>query len=535
MQKKNKNPKSKKDYNSNLTLTVESRIEKDEVLYQSLEEYAIFYNYLKRRMFNILYNVSDDFDNDFKNEMKRSFLEEYNIHARLFESILIEVRGQLKCAVELQDFNIRELNSKLKKTEKTINKFSKWLNNNHMKDYIKVKQTKINIHNLNQKRNRLIDKIRYYKTENIMFGTRKFFKKQYTDDKYINNHEAWLEEWHRRRNFNFQHVGAACETSGNSLCQYSNNGGIEYLTITMPHFYENKYLKVPVKFTTERESKKKYYSYFHEAHKNKFAVSYRFLKKENGYWYVQAGFTLQRQPKIAFNGYLGVDINYGLFVTSEVDRNGNYAGVFKEYNYNSVNKSSEQVEQIISVFVNDIVDRAKQSNLNIIIEDIDLENKKSGDNKTKNRKVNAIEYAIFRTLIINRCLKEGVHLNIVNPVFTSIIGRHKYMNRFGVSVHTAAAIAIARRGGGFKERIPRQLACILQGGEAEKWSYIFRYRHHWKHWSFLNQNLLTCLKKFNSVDSRLAINMNYLTKRFSPDKISFLDRLENTYAEGISI
>ncbi len=42
----------------------------------------------------------------------------------------------------------------------------------------------------------------------------------------------------------------------------------------------------------------------------------------------------------------------------------------------------------------------------------------------------------------------------VNPAYTSLIGRVKYAKPLGVSVHQAAALAIARRGMGFGERSP---------------------------------------------------------------------------------
>lgn len=538
--KKQKNKKSKKDYNSDLTLTVESRIEKDEVLYQSLEEYAVFYNYLERRIFNILFNVGDDFDKDFKNELKRSFLEEYDIHARFLESILIEAKGKLKSSVELQNKNLEQARRKLKKTQKTINKFSNQLERGYRKkksesfSVVEIQQIKNTLHYLNQKRNKLEDRIKYYKTKNTVFGTRNFFKKQRTDEKYINNHGAWLGEWRRRRNLNFYHIGGSCETRGNSLCQYFNDGGMEYLRITMPYFYQNKYLLVHVKFTTERETKKKHYAYFQEAMANGVAMSYRFLKKENGYWYVQANFTLKRHPQHGFNGYLGVDINYGLFATAEVDNKGNYCGVFKDYEYDSTGKSSEQIEQMISAIVNEIVDKAKQLNKDVSIEDIDLEDKRAGNNKSANNKVNSIEYNLFKTLMINRCLKEGVYLHIVNPAYTSIIGKYKYEKRFGVSRHIAAAIVIARRGGGFKERIPGHMACILHSGEPEKWN-VFRYRHRWSQWNFLDKNLPTCLKKFNSASGSRVASMNNLRRRFRPGGISFPARLENIYAVNIFI
>jgi hypothetical protein len=51
-------------------------------------------------------------------------------------------------------------------------------------------------------------------------------------------------------------------------------------------------------------------------------------------------------------------------------------------------------------------------------------------------------------------LLSGVSTEEVNPAYTSVIGRVKYARPLGVSVHQAAALAIARRGMGFREAAP---------------------------------------------------------------------------------
>ena len=39
----------------------------------------------------------------------------------------------------------------------------------------------------------------------------------------------------------------------------------------------------------------------------------------------------------------------------------------------------------------------------------------------------------------------GVEINQVNPAFSSVVGRVKFMERYGLSVHQAAALVLARR------------------------------------------------------------------------------------------
>ena len=47
-----------------------------------------------------------------------------------------------------------------------------------------------------------------------------------------------------------------------------------------------------------------------------------------------------------------------------------------------------------------------------------------------------------------------VAVHQVNPAFSSVVGRVKFMERYGLSVHQAAALVLARRLLGCSERIP---------------------------------------------------------------------------------
>ena len=54
----------------------------------------------------------------------------------------------------------------------------------------------------------------------------------------------------------------------------------------------------------------------------------------------------------------------------------------------------------------------------------------------------------------------------VNPAFSSVIGRVNFMERYGLSVHQAAALVLARRSLGYSERIPRR-RLIAAGGSGQ--------------------------------------------------------------------
>ncbi len=302
-------------------------------------------------------------------------------------------------------------------------------------------------------------------------------------------------EWNRRRNNHFFYIGSKDETNGNNACQYIADKKI--LRITLPYCLQkegNKYLEVPVKFSSEIEKKnKQYFDYFLTAHKNKQALSYKFLQKENGFWYVQVSFSIFSDPKPTCNWTIGVDLNYNLVATTEMDKKGNKVG-FKNYKYESQNLNSKQIDDVLSKIVLDIVKRAKEQNRSIAIENLDLGNCKSSKDKKKNKKISLISYSAFRSKIEVKCCKEDIELKAVNPAYSSVIGKFKYSKFYGISVHNGAALVIARRANRFRDKVPIQICGILQRGESgESFNKIYRYSHHWSHWNFVQKHIKTCL------------------------------------------
>ena len=56
---------------------------------------------------------------------------------------------------------------------------------------------------------------------------------------------------------------------------------------------------------------------------------------------------------------------------------------------------------------------------------------------------------------LSRGCRQGVEVHQVNPAFSSVVGRVKFMERYGLTVHQAAALVLARRLL-VSERIPRR-------------------------------------------------------------------------------
>ena len=59
--------------------------------------------------------------------------------------------------------------------------------------------------------------------------------------------------------------------------------------------------------------------------------------------------------------------------------------------------------------------------------------------------LSSFSYGKIKAYFISRGYREGVEIHQVNPAFSSMIGRVKFMERYGLSVHQAAALVLARR------------------------------------------------------------------------------------------
>ncbi len=106
-------------------------------------------------------------------------------------------------------------------------------------------------------------------------------------------------------------------------------------------------------------------------------------------------------------------------------------------------------------------------------------------------------------LAVRKALRRGLNVIEVNPAYSSVIGKHKYAEAYGMSDHEAAAFVLARRGQRRDERLPKRIVAQLpqlrerliaaaakaNGDEARqllKWAdklLDWKKQHHWSLWS----------------------------------------------------
>ena len=188
------------------------------------------------------------------------------------------------------------------------------------------------------------------------------------------------------------------------------------------------------------------------------SITYRFLKKKKG-WYLNATVDIDT-PKVHTskdNGLIGIDLNAGFLSICEIDRFGNPIKDWK-IDIPMYSRTKHQIEASMSDALKQILDYAADVQKNVVIEKLNFTKKKSGLREMGPkyaRMFSGFAYASFQRMIESKAKKLGVRVQAVNPAYTSQIGHVKFMARYGLSSHVAAACMIARRGYYFKTEKPK--------------------------------------------------------------------------------
>ena len=134
----------------------------------------------------------------------------------------------------------------------------------------------------------------------------------------------------------------------------------------------------------------------------------------------------------------------------------------------------------------------------IVIERLDFRRKKAvleGESRRYSRMLSSFSYGKVKAYFLSRGYREGVEVRQINPAFSSVIGRVKFMERYGLSVHQAAALVLARRLLGCSERTPRRWVAPVGNGVQVAFTVPVRRRvkHVWTYWGAISGQLRPAL------------------------------------------
>jgi len=172
----------------------------------------------------------------------------------------------------------------------------------------------------------------------------------------------------------------------------------------------------------------------------------------------------------------------------ETDRFGNIIDT-ETISLNTYGKSKGQTESLIGEAVKAIVARSEKTLKPIVIEELYFSRSVLRENSSNRQKrmLSSFVYSKFRQFLESRAYRHGVRVYKVNPAFTSVIGRVKFASRYGLTVHHAAALVIARRLCRFSERAPSncQDDVIIPNNKGGHVTFSLPARNRKKHvWSF---------------------------------------------------
>ena len=402
--------------------------------------------------------------------LKSEYLKRYGILARMFNGVRVSLDGKVASVRERQKLQMDGSGRRIARAERQIAdaaELERW-------------------DQVHQKRRRLVD-LRHRLAElevdvaeervRLCFGSKKLWRKQHhLEANGYTSHEEWLGDWREARRDEFFVLGSRDETAGCQLCVATvADDGTLTLRLRLPDCLADqygKYLTIEgVRFNHGHEqvlaalgSNADYARHRREQGEQAArattlgqAISYRFKRDKKG-WRVFATTAMMDVPVLTDrrHGAIGVDLNADHLAVAETDASGNYVDAFS-VPLVTYGKSLRQAEAIIGDAVASVVAYAREAGKPIVIEKLDFRQKKAvleGEDRRYSRMLSSFSYGKVKAYFISRGYRQGVEVQQVNPAFTSVIGRVKFMERYGLSVHQAAALVLARRLLGCSEASP---------------------------------------------------------------------------------
>ena len=466
-----------------------------------LSAYAGLYSRLQRRLFARVCAGES------RSDLKQAFIRDHRIPARMFNAMWVSLQGKIKAVEESRRIQVDTLRRRIARARKQL-------------AVLDGRGDRFQFHHKRRRLANLESRLAGVAADMAMglvrlcFGSRKLWRKQFNLEAngYL-SHEEWLADWRRSRDSEFFVLGSRDETAGCQLCVASvaDDGSLD-LRIRMPDCLAERYGKYLVIGAVQ-------FAYGHErvlaalganaefaerrrragekaaraTHLGQ-AVSYRFKRDRIG-WRVFVTVDVTAAPVVTDRrrGAVGVDLNADHLAVTETDSSGNWLRSWR-VPLVTYGRSSHQALALIGDAVAGVVEYARAVGKPIVIEKLDFRQKKAaleGESRRYARMLSSFSYGKIKASLISRGHRNGVEVHQVNPAYSSVIGRVKFMERYGLSVHQAAALVLARRLLGCSERIPRQRVCPLDNGVQVAFTVPVRKRvkHVWTYWGAISGQL----------------------------------------------
>jgi len=300
----------------------------------------------------------------------------------------------------------------------------------------------------------------------VIFGSRKLFEKLNKNHLNGNRKKELKAKWKESRQGNLYSRGDKTKLGNLNLRLERVNDEL-YLRINVG---DRQYIYAKVIRSVKREKDKWIELMFmlEQAYQTDqwFPYSVK-LKLKNGKVYVFI-YIEEKLPPVSIkrdNGIIGIDINaypfhLALAITS---KDGNLERYQSITLHELLDVSSEKRQYLEWQTAHQIVKILKKENKAISMENLEkLPKGKRGDGLAKLRK--KLQKWIYKRLLNKieiTARRNGIEVRKVNPAYTSVIGKLKYAPQYNIDKDIAGAYVIARRGLGYKEKLPKNYKELL--------------------------------------------------------------------------
>ena len=443
--------------------------------------------------------------------LKSDYIREHGIPARLFNAVRVSLDGKVSAVRAAQRLRVDSLERRIAPGERQVAKAEE------QGRWQQVHQKRRRLANLKSKLAVLQADIAAGRVR-LCFGSKRLWRKQHhLEANGYASHEEWRRDWRDARSNEFFVLGSRDETSGCQLCVASiADDGSLTLRLRMPDCLAEQYGKYLViegvrfayghgQVLAALASNAEYVAYRREhgdqaarATELGQAISYRFKRDAKG-WRV---FATTELPELEittdrWRGAIGVDLNADHVAVAETDASGNYVNAWR-VPLVTYGKNTNQAEALIGDAVASVVQYAREVGKPIVIEKLDFRQKKAvleGESRKYSRMLSSFAYGKVKAYFLSRGYRAGVEIVAVNPAYSSVVGRVKFMERYGLTVHQGAALVLARRSLNCSERIPCRWVCPVGNGVYVAFTIPERKRvkHVWTYWGAIAGQLRPAL------------------------------------------
>ncbi|RKO65809.1 IS200/IS605 family accessory protein TnpB-related protein [Desulfofundulus salinus] len=435
-----------------------------------------------------------------REELKKEGQKLFGINSRFCDDAILKAKAIIESQRELLALEIEETGTKLARAMKKLNRAEKDLDKTvEANDPVKIEKAERTVHGRKARVKKLSDKLDELKTHQnngtiptVIFGGRSLWKR-------VCKGRVTKEEWRNARQNRLYARGDETK-GGNPNIKISYRNGEFALSVTVSHLSEQTGTDSrgrPVMTKAPRVTGKLWLPEKHRLKVWELLLSgtpynIELIRSRDGRYRVHITFTIAAPEPVTNpnRGYLGMDTNPDGVALANVNYFGQpepwpegfavpypkalhkFAGEFQMtvhpngFLYIKVPELAYsrgyRRTYLIGVLAKVVVDIAKALGKPIALEELDLGKDRLDTDRKFNRMAANFPFKKIIEAVTRRAFKEGIVVKPVRPAHTSTIGYYKYMERYGVIIHHAAALTIARRAIGFKERITGELKQKIQ-------------------------------------------------------------------------